>query len=251
MGKNSSSRSLAGLQARDRKRSIWIQVIVGATLVALVVAIGVSAAARKSDKDAVNAAQAAAAAGPSVLHDGYLRIGDPNAKVVVSVTEDFACPVCKEFETTSGQALVDFAAGHDVAVEYRTIALIDARFSDSTDYSARSANASALIAENDLSKWEAWHRLMFERQPSQEGGPGLSNDELVATAAQAGISAPHVTEGINSFEYKGFVKATTDKALSQIGGTPNIRVNGREIQPPSGQVLVTPEQLTAAVARAR
>ncbi|MEU6565043.1 DsbA family protein [Nocardia nova] len=250
MGKNNASRSIAGLRSRDRRRSLWVQVIVGAALVALIVAIGVSVAVRKSDRDAVNATQAAAAAGPSSMHDGYLRIGDPNAKVVVSVTEDFACPVCKAFETTSGRALNDLATRKGVAVEYRTIALIDRNFRDSTDYSARAANASALIADNDLPKWTAWHATMFEHQPGPEGGPGLSDEELVATAQQAGISSPQVAEGIKSFKYKGFVKATTDTALAHGGATPTITVNGEQVQPRPQQV-VTPDQLNAAVDRAQ
>jgi protein-disulfide isomerase len=195
---------------------------------------------------AVGAGQASAdAAGPAVYRNGYLPLGNPNASVVVAVTEDFACPACKEFESLSGSTLAKIVGDGRVAVRYRPIALIDRNWAavTHTDYSARSANAAACVAQADPAKFLAFHNALFAAQPA-EGTPGPSDAQLVNTAAQTGSTSPDTAVCILTERYKPYVEATTNTALNQIQGTPTVTVNGTPVDDP------VPTNILAAIAKA-
>jgi protein-disulfide isomerase len=187
----------------------------------------------------------ASAAEPSAYHNGFLRLGNPNARVVVSITEDFACPACRAFETTSGPTLATLINDGKVAVEYRTIALIDRNWAavTHTDYSARSATAAACVGQADPAKFLAFHHALFAAQPP-EGSAGPTNAALADTATATGSTAPDVSACILTQRYRPYVDSTTDVALGQILGTPTIRVNGAQVDDP------TPANILAAIERA-
>ncbi|WP_323792716.1 thioredoxin domain-containing protein, partial [Nocardioides sp.] len=120
MGKNlSTSRSDAARQVladekKRRRRSTAIQAgVVGVIVVAIVG--GTVFALQNSGGDTEAGAPAA------VNADGALVVGDPEAPVRLQVVEDFQCPACKSFEASYGETLDEYAAGGDVAVEYRGI----------------------------------------------------------------------------------------------------------------------------------
>lgn len=209
-----------------RGRTVAIQVGVGLVIVALIAAIGVSIAIKKHNQNVANQKQAAAAAGPAIYQDGYLHLGNPNAKVKLSITEDFGCTACRAFEAGSGAYLGQLIAAGKVDAAYRPIALIDTNFQGATDYSARAAGAAACVAEGDVSKWYAFHTLLFDNQP-EEGTPGgLSDAQLAQYAAQAGVTSPDVASCITSEKYKQFAEKTNTEALKEITATPTIKLNG-------------------------
>lgn len=242
--KKKTAKLITNAGRRDRNRKIAIQIGVAAVLVALIAAIGVSIAAKKSDKDEAAAAEAAAAAPPAILtKDGKLRLGNQSAKVVVAIDEDFQCPACQNFEAISGQTVTDLVNSGKVAVDYNPIAFLDSKTNQR--YSSRSANASICVAEADKAKWPAWHKSMFDKQPPEAGGTGLTDEQLVAIAKEAGITAPETATCITSEKYRSFVAANTKKAVE--GGlehTPSIKVNGTVVESP------TPDALQAAVTKA-
>jgi protein-disulfide isomerase len=209
-----------------RGRTVGIQVGVGLVIVGLIAAIGVSIGIKKHNQDKAAAAQAANAAGPAIYHDGYLHLGNPNAKVKLSITEDFACSACKAFEAGSGAYVGQLIAAGKVDAAYRPIALIDTNFQGVTDYSARSAGAAACVAEGDVSKWYAFHTLLFDNQPAEGAPGGLPDSQLAQYAKQAGVDSPGVAQCITSDKYKQYVENINNQALKEIRATPTIKING-------------------------
>lgn len=240
MSNNSKKKAQAATAAlqgkKDRQRRTLIQVAVAVVLIALVAVIGFSIASKDSDEGTATPA----AAPSSVTSDGAIRIGDPNAAVVVTAVEDFQCPACKQFEAISGETLSELIADNTIAVDYKPIAILD-RMS-STNYSTRAANASLCVADADISKWPAWHTAMFDQQPA-EGGAGLTDDELVSIASGAGVDiASCVADGT----YTDYVASQTQAVLDEgVTGTPTVSVNGTAVSNP------TPDGLRAAIAAAQ
>ncbi|MGA9871263.1 MAG: DsbA family protein [Rhodococcus sp. (in: high G+C Gram-positive bacteria)] len=240
---NSSRRkaeaATAALQGKkDKQRRTIIQIAVAVVLVALIAGIGFTIANRDSDTTATPASTPS-----SVTEDGAIRIGAPDASVVVTAVEDFQCPACKQFEAISGDTLTELTADNTIAVDYRPISILD-RMS-STNYSTRAANASYCVADADISAWPAWHKAMFEQQPS-EGGEGLSDEELLGITTTVGIEGPELESCITGGTYTDYVTSQTQTVLdSGINGTPTVSVNGTVVSNP------TPDGLRAAIADAK
>ncbi|MBW0275618.1 disulfide bond formation protein DsbA [Nocardia sp. MH4] len=218
---------LAAAEAADRKRKIAIQVGVAAVLVALVAAIGIGIAVKKSGSDSENTATSAAqlpATGGSVTESGAVRIGNPDAKVKVRVVADLQCPACKQFEAANGEALAEAAANGTAVIEYQIISFLDR--ASSTQYSSRAANASFCVAKSDPSKYQGWLQTMFAKQPA-EGTAGLSNEQLVQIATEAGYTDPAVATCINDKPYNDYITQVTQQTLSSgVKSTPSVFING-------------------------
>lgn len=221
---------------RERRRTLAIRAGGTALIVGLALAIGFAVIAHRSHPDT------AAGAPSAFTTDGGLVFGNPQAPVTVSVTEDFQCPACRQFETVSGATLNELVDSGHVRVEYHPIAILD-RMS-STKYSTRAANASACVAETDRARWPAWKSAMFAAQPA-EGGTGLPDDQLIAIAAGAGIDTTDLAHCVTDQRYTDWVTTTTETALHNgIHATPTITVNDAPVTNP------TPDGLRAAVAAA-
>ena len=220
----------------ERRRALAIRAGVTTLIVGLALAIGIAVIAHRSP------APTEAAVPSAFTADGGLSFGNPDAPVTVSVTEDFQCPACRQFETVSGPTLGELVDAGSVRVVYHPIAILD-RMS-STRYSTRAANSSACVAETDRGRWPAWKSTMFAGQPP-EGGAGLTDEQLIALAARAGVTSPDLTSCVTDQRYTTWVAATTAAALNNgIHSTPTVTVNGEVVANP------TPDGLRAAVASA-
>jgi protein-disulfide isomerase len=93
--------------------------------------------------------------------------------------------------------------------------------------------------------FQTFHDLLYANQPD-ESGSGLTDDQLIAYAAQAGASGPTVEQQIRDLTYGDWVKQVTDQASKDgVTGTPTVFVNGRKLAD------LTADGLTAAVAAAQ
>lgn len=210
----------AGARA-DRNRKIAIQVGVAAVLVALVAAIGIGLAVRNSGSDEVGAVPAVA------TDNGAIRVGQPDAKATVRIVADMQCPVCKQFEADHAELLSKSVTDGTAAIEYNIVAYLDKM--SSTEYSTRAANASYCVADTGTDKYQDWLKLMFGQQPS-EGGAGLTDEQLIAIAQQAGYTDPAIADCITDRKYDGFVGAKSQESLDEgIDGTPTVFVNGEKV----------------------
>ena len=175
--------------------------------------------------------------------DGAFRVAkSENARVVVTVIEDMACPACKAFEAAYGSVLNEIAELPGAAVDYRIISFLD-RMSDD-QYSSRAANASYCVwnrsgdAAQKQDVWLKFQTAAFRAQP-EEGGPGLPDSRLAALAASAG--APDAASCITSGKYKADVARNSEKTLSDpsFEGTPTILVNGEQLDLRSAAKLLS------------
>ncbi len=225
-------------EAAQRRRRLLVGGAVAAVVLAVVVAIVVQTQRSSTSADA------AVPAG-TVADGTAFPVGQDGAPVTVDVYEDFQCPVCGQFEQINGATLEELAAGGDALVRYRPIAILDR--ASTTDYSTRSLNAAAVVFdEAGAEAFSRFHDLLFAQQPA-EGGAGLSDDELVDLAGQAGATGQAVEDGIRDLVYEDWTAQVTEAASrAGITGTPTLLVDGERVQ---GAEL-TPDGIRAAVSAA-
>ncbi|MGZ8176886.1 DsbA family protein [Williamsia sp. SKLECPSW1] len=228
---------------RDEKRRAWV-IRGAATVVVVVVAVGIAVWLISTRDD-----KSSSAAGPSVAtSDGYYRVstgGTGSPRATVEITEDFQCPSCRAFEAQFGSTVEAIRGMQNVSVEYRPVAILDR--SSSTNYSTRSASASACVAEatagsGDWATWLKFHDALYAQQPP-EGGSGLTDQKLTEIAQSVG--AGDVGKCISDERYGPWVGSVTQKATKEgLQGTPQIEINGKVVQ------LSTPQALMDAVTAA-
>src|SRR5260370_26863672 len=129
-------------------------------------------------------------AGSGENGDGVVIGGGPAA---VDIYIDFLCPFCRQFEESSGAALDAIAAAGSSSLVYHPLGFLD-RLS-STRYSSRAAAASGCAA--DRRKFSEYRSALFANQP-EEGGPGLSDEELAQLRLALGLDpgfAPCIGDG--------------------------------------------------------
>lgn len=144
---------------------------------------------------------------------------------------DYLCPICGQFEAANGEYIASLLENGNTTLEIHPIAILD-RLSQGTKYSTRAANAAACVADSSPNDFLAFHNLLFANQPA-ENTAGLSDDELVALAAEAG--AEDVDSCVRDQQFKSWVAAATTRALNgpipdsnvdKVQGTPTVIVNG-------------------------
>ncbi len=164
--------------------------------------------------------------------------------MTVDLYEDFQCPNCKTFEDESGSTLAQLVADGTVQARYHGMAFLDTSAND--DYSTRALNAAAVVvATAGPDAFQTFHDLLFANQPA-EGGSGLTDDQLVAYADQAGASGGTVEQDIRDLTYGDWVATATDQASKDgVTGTPTVFVDGTKLADLSS------DGLTAAVAAAQ
>jgi protein-disulfide isomerase/uncharacterized membrane protein YphA (DoxX/SURF4 family) len=190
----------------------------------------------------IQAARVGGPAGPKPqavsVQDG-VALGKSSAKVVVDVYEDMQCPVCAQFEATTGPLLERYVDAGNVQVHYYVVSFLNS--ASSTNYSSRAANAAYCGA--DAGVFAPYHAALFKNQPA-EGSAGLSDDQLVSLGQQAGATSAFVS-CVHSNKYNDFVNQITDKSNRDgISGTPTVLVNRTQVPNPS------PSELQAAISAA-
>lgn len=227
----------------EKRDALFVRLGVVAVLV--VIAVGIGTWAVLSNRSSVGEGSQ-----PTVATaEGAFRVTSAPAgtepKAVLTVFEDFQCPACQQFEMNFGATLAELAEIPEVAIDYRPIAILDGQSAD--QYSTRSANASACVAEataqqGDFTIWRDFHDSLYTQQPS-EGGAGLSDGQLNRLAQDAG--SPNVNECITNRQYGDWVAQGTSNAASEgVTGTPTVKLNGEQVE------LSTPDELAARVREA-
>jgi protein-disulfide isomerase len=221
-------------RAERRRRTVAGGVV---AVFLLVVAVVVVIAVQTS-----RTATAANAPVPANTTDGgnVVVVGAADAPVTVDLYEDFQCPNCKAFEDMAGATLAQEVAAGTVQLHYHGMAFLDTSANDR--YSTRALNAAAVVlATAGPDGFESFHDLLFADQPA-EGGSGLTDDQLIAYAAQAGASGDAVERDIRDLAYGDWVEQVTDRASKDgVTGTPTVMVDGRVLR------NFSPAGLTAAL----
>ncbi len=200
--------------------------VVGVIIIAAVVGILV----QNSRQDSKPVVIPANATGP----DNGIVVGQANAPVTVEFYEDFQCPVCKQFETTTGPTVQSLIDDGKIKAVYHMMSFIGPD-------SVRAANAGAAAAQ--AGKFKDYHDLLFANQGEENSG-AFTNDRLVELGSKAGLTSPEFTTAVRSGTYDGYVAQVEDNASKRgVTGTPTVKVNGKTL---TNDQLV-PDAFTAAV----
>ena len=255
--KSNATRRAETLAARERAAEVRREqerverrrrnVVVGIAVAVVLLLVGGIGYAVQSSRDATGET----ATPPSGITDQYALVrGDADAPVTVTVYEDFMCPFCGQFESASRDTLDPLVESGDVKVEYRVLSFLD-RYSNGTDYSTRAMNAlGAVLDTAGTDAAVAFHDALFEHQP-EEGSDGLSDDQLVRYAVEAGAAEATVRPLIEDRGFEGWVVNATDAASKAgVSSTPTVQVDGETLEATTIDGMVTELQGAVDAARA-
>ena len=232
-----AAEATARAAARRRRRAV-LGGVAAAVLVVVAVVVVIVIQSRRTETSAEAPVPA------SIADDGAVVVGDADAPVTVDLYEDFQCPNCKAFEEETGETLAELVAGGTVQAHFHGMAFLDTSAND--QYSTRALNAAAVVVDAaGPDAFLTFHDLLFANQPD-EGGAGLTDDQLVEYAAQAGASGTAVEQDIRDLTYADWVADVTDQASQDgVTGTPTVFVDGAQLDDLSA------DGLTAAVTAAQ
>jgi len=207
-----AARAEAAAKERRRKRIIVLASVLGAVILAAVIGILVQNS-RQHTKPVVLPSTATG-------QDNGIVVGRASAPVTVEFYEDFQCPVCKQFETTTGSTVQSLLSAGRIKAVYHMMSFIGPD-------SVRAANAGAAAA--DEGRFEAYHDVLFANQPAENSG-GFTNDRLIQLGAQVGLTSPAFTGAVKSGKFDGYVAKVEDNASRRgVTGTPTVIVNGKTL----------------------
>ncbi|MEV5706366.1 thioredoxin domain-containing protein [Actinoallomurus sp. NPDC052274] len=158
-------------------------------------------------------------AGASAGGDGVVVGAGP---VTVDAYIDFQCPYCKRFEEVAGPTLDRLVADQLINIDYHPMSFLD-RLS-TNHYSSRAASSSGCAA--DGGRFREYARALFAVQPP-EGGPGLTDEELVERGRSVGLTDPGFARCVLGSAYLGWAAYVTFAAGRRgVGATPTVMVDG-------------------------
>lgn len=250
------AKALREEQVKKEKRNKWF--IQGGIAVGVLAVIGIfalvisSSAPKPAVRPANMASDGVVLTGPElapVLSDALptgaegipteYDYNDGLAHIVVY--EDYLCPACKQFNDANAKQLESLVSGGAATLEIRPIGMLWQK-SAGTEYSRRSANAVACVANySPAAVWNV-NETLYAAQP-QEGTPGLTDDEIKKLVKSSGAeNLSKIDSCIDDKTFVPWVKAATDVVVpnsgepgkvnaasdkkAQFTGTPTIVVNG-------------------------
>jgi protein-disulfide isomerase len=222
---------LAAQREAAAQRRLLVAGALAGVLLVLVTGVGIG----------VQAARRSAEAGPrplAVSDSGGITVGRDSARVTIEIYEDPQCATCATLEREAGAQLDQWQRTGTAKVNYYVVSFLDKQ--TTTNYSSRAAGA--VYCANDAAVFPRYHQLLFANQPA-EGSAGLSDDELLALGAQAGMDEDTLTtfrRCLAGRSYADFVTRITERANQDgILATPTVLLDGKPIQPTTLAALTT------------
>jgi protein-disulfide isomerase len=158
-------------------------------------------------------------AGATKEGDGVVLGAGP---VRVDAYIDFLCPFCRQFEERSGSSLARMVQDELITLVYHPLGYLD-RLS-TTGYSSRAASASGCAS--DSGAFAEYKDALFANQPP-EGGPGLSDEQLVALGHVIGLTDTTFSRCVLAHAYLDWAGFVTALAVQRgVQGTPTVLVGG-------------------------
>lgn len=159
---------------------------------------------------------------PRRRHAGRRRILLGSGAVAVDVYIDFQCPSCKRFEELAAGTLGRLLRDGAIGLVYHPVAFLDGL--STTSYSSRASATSGCAS--DSRKFAAYKDALFTNQPP-EGGPGLSDHELIQLGRMVGLNVPAFSSCVTRGTYLPWAAFVTEAAAEGgVSGTPSVFVAG-------------------------
>ena len=142
--------------------------------------------------------------------------------VRVDVYIDFQCPFCKRFEERAAARLSRLVRDGVIHLVYHPMTFLDAL--STAAYSSRAAAASGCAS--DGGRFAAYKDALFLNQPP-EGGPGLSDHELIELGRMVGLTAAAFGACVAGRTYLPWASFVSETAVARgVNGTPSVFVAG-------------------------
>jgi protein-disulfide isomerase len=225
--KNTANRVVRDQLAKERRarRNKWITI---GAVVLLVVAGLIGFTIYQTNKSS-SVATPTAATNDGAANTGLLAGG--SGPVTVEVYMDFQCPHCQEFESTVTPTLNQLIAANKIRLVWHPVNILDD--SSSTHYSTRAGNSAACAADAPGNKLKAYGEALFANQPP-EGGSGLTDDQIINIAGNAGINTPEFAQCVRNQTYSSWVTQVTNSMFQRgYNATPTVLVNGKQVADPT------------------
>jgi protein-disulfide isomerase len=219
-------RHQAAVAAYRRSQRIVAIAAAGTVLAAGFTGVAVGAAGAPGAPTAVPAGVTAA---------GGIVVGSPSAPHTIVAYEDPQCPICGQFERTSGQTLAAAVEAGAVRVEYRMRSFLG----------PESVRADAALgAAQDEGKFAALRAALFAHQPAERTG-GFTIADLISLGASVGLTDSRYVDAVRHQTYAAWAREVDNQA-SRDGntGTPELILDGHEL---SQSVAFDPTALQAAI----
>tara|TARA_R110002051_G_scaffold305021_1_gene374734 strand:+ start:16092 stop:16838 length:747 start_codon:yes stop_codon:yes gene_type:complete len=146
--------------------------------------------------------------------------GPVDAPVGLIVFSDYQCQFCAKWTTQTLPVMLEFAEAGDLRIEWRDINM----YGEASDRAARAAHAAGL-----QSKFWEFHTALYP-DGNHRTEAELSQEALIATAAELGLDAERFVADMNSPAVAQLI-ATRAAEAQQLGvtGTPSFLLNGLPI----------------------
>lgn len=240
-------------QAKSRRRRQFL--IGGIVAVVIAAAIGIGVGVQNSG----NRSSSAAANGPLVFPTGTVSGGlavpygtNQNAKVTLTIYEDFRCPFCKEAESMFGPIYTADAKAGKIKVQYHLVNLIDRN--DGGTGSIQSGSSAGCAQDVGNEKFRAYHDVLFANQPSESDDAYASADTLISLAKKvSGLDTAAFETCVHAGKYQPWVVKNYNALSSAEGGnvsTPDYLINGQQFELTSQPAATQEKNFTDALDRA-
>lgn len=212
---------------RNRKVALIGGIIV---LLCAIVAGGAWYSSGSGKKATTGAAGAHVAASTTAL-----EVGKSSAPVKVVIYEDFQCPYCREFESSTRDFLRESAAKGKVYVEYQPIFLLR-----SEPYSEKALNAWAAVLQHSSPQAALkLHDLFYDHQPYEQDSGQVTDSQIAGWVKDAGGDNAQVRSAMSSKNAGFFAKVDQIMSDQNLQSTPTIFIDGKELPAASVPQLVS------------
>lgn len=158
--------------------------------------------------------------GPALQPDADRKAPEVDRKKLpldVTTYVDYMCPACGAFEQQYGTMLENYVGAGDVNLQVFPINFLDAQ-SNGAKYSTRAANLfSCVVEEQPDVAFKLHNRLLSAEVQPAEGTTGLTNDQLLEQAEEAGAElTTELKQCVASNKFSSFIDGNW-KQVSEIG----------------------------------
>ena len=141
------------------------------------------------------------------------------AATVIDIWEDPQCPICKNFENSTGEYVNSLIRDKKASVRFHVLSFLG-------DESVRAANAAFCAA--DESQYLDFHNAIYKVQSPLENSGFWSSETLINIGKKIGITSTKFADCVNKGSKVALVQANSDSmAKYGVKGTPTIFINGK------------------------